>query len=147
MKNLSDWIVKKLKGIFWYSNINFSNKKSKPSGLLAFFHVRFDETAIFIEVTPREREPWDARIEWERIIRVCYSTGDDFLERDEIYIFTGERPESHRIPMEAVGAPLLWNELIRRELFPAKLAIEAASTLGKLFCHPAEDSQTSKANN
>lgn len=107
--------------------------------MMEWFQVAFDEAAITLEVTPAEREAWSARIEWARIIRVCFKTGDYFYTCDEIYIFTDERPESYLIPMEAVGAEDLWSEIMRRELFSAALAIEAASTTDKLFCQPAAD--------
>jgi len=106
---------------------------------MKWFQVGFDETAIVLEVTPAEREAWTARIEWRRIIRVCFKTGDYFYTCDEIYIFSDERPESFLIPMEAVGAEGLWDEIMRRDLFSAALAIEAASTTDKLFCQPGAD--------
>jgi hypothetical protein len=63
------------------------------------------------------------------------------MDCDEIYIFTSERPESYLIPMEASGALELWNEIIKRELFSAKLAVEAASTVGQLFIWPPIDKE------
>lgn len=135
MKNVQDWITQKLKDIFWQPNYTFTYGKGKPS-VIQWFQVRFDDVAITLEVTPPEREAWEARIEWARIIRVCFQTGDYLYTRDELYIFTDERPESYRIPIEAVGGDALWNEIIRRDSFPAALAIEAASTTDRLFCHP-----------
>ena len=77
------------------------------------------------------------RIEWARIIRVCFKAAD-FLESDDIYIFTDERPESHLIPTEGAGGLDLWNEIVRRGLFDAELAIRAAASTGEVFCHPPE---------
>ena len=84
---------------------------------------------------PPAYDHWQARIEWARIIRICFKVGD-FRETDEIYIFTDERSESRVIPTEAAGAIELWNEIVRRGLFDAELSIKAASSINKLFCDP-----------
>jgi hypothetical protein len=55
---------------------------------------------------------------------------------DGIYVFTTLRPESFVIPAEASGGAALWNEIVRRGLFDAELAIEAASASEGLFCWP-----------
>jgi len=57
---------------------------------------------------------------------------------DDIYLFTHLRPESYVIPTEAHGGPELWNEIIERGLFDAKLAIEAATSVGGVFCWPPD---------
>jgi hypothetical protein len=89
-----------------------------------------------MEMSAPGSEEWREHIEWNRIVRVCFKTGD-LLESDEIYIFTDERPESYLIPTEASGGLDLWNEIIRRALFNAELAIKAASSpAGELFCDP-----------
>jgi hypothetical protein len=101
-----------------------------------WFLVEFDGTTINLNVNPPNKESWSARIEWVNIIRVCFKAGD-LYDPDEIYIFTNERPESYLIPSEAGGGDALWNELIRRKLFNAELAIKAASGINELFCYPA----------
>jgi hypothetical protein len=105
--------------------------------LADWFQTSFDEDGITLDVSPPAFDRWQARIEWARIIRICFKTGD-FLETDEIYIFTGERPESRVVPTEAAGALDLWNEIIRRGLFDAELAIKAASSSNELFCDPGQ---------
>lgn len=102
-----------------------------------WFRVRFDEAAISLHVCPPNRSAWEAQIRWERIKRVCFKAGA--LESpDEIYIFTDERPESYLIPIEANGGDRLWDEIIRKHLFDAEVAIEAMSSLNKLFCCPGD---------
>jgi hypothetical protein len=103
--------------------------------LADWFKTSFDEDGITLNVSPPAFDHWQARIEWTRIVRICFKTGD-FLETDEIYIFTSERPESRVIPTEAAGGLDLWNEIIRRGLFDAELAIRAASSSNELFCDP-----------
>jgi hypothetical protein len=61
------------------------------------------------------------------------------LVSDGIYVFTRERPESYVIPTEARGGGELWSEILRRKLFDATLAIEAASSTGGLYCWPSEE--------
>lgn len=104
--------------------------------LADWFKTSFDEEGITLDVNPPAFDPWQSRIEWSRIIRICFKAGD-FLETDEIYIFTDERPESRVIPTEAAGGLDLWNEIVRRGLFDAELAIRAASSSNELFCDPA----------
>jgi hypothetical protein len=107
-----------------------------PPTLADWFKTSFDGHGITLDVSTPGYNPWQARIEWARIVRVCFKTGD-FLESDDIYIFTDERPESYLVPTEAAGGLDLWNEIIRRGLFDAELAIRAATSPGdELFCDP-----------
>ena len=108
--------------------------------LADWFRVGFDDTVINIRVNPPERPAWESRVEWARIIRVCFKAGDLFTT-DEIYLFTDERPESYLIPTEAGGGAALWDEIIRRGVFDAELAIEAASATDRLFCWPLAEQQ------
>lgn len=100
-----------------------------------WFRVGFDDAAVSLRVSPPSRPSWEAQIEWARVVRVCFKAGD-LYEPDEIYIFTDERPESYLIPTEADGGHALWDEIVRRELFDAEVAIEAMSSTNKLFCCP-----------
>jgi hypothetical protein len=103
--------------------------------LAEWFEVRFDEAGISLNVNAPNRSAWQAQISWTHIIRVCFKARD--LEySDEIYIFTDERPESYLIPTEANGGAALWDEIVRRQLFDAEVAIEAMASTKKLFCCP-----------
>ncbi len=68
--------------------------------------------------------------------RRAKNRGRDFLEPDSLYVFVRQRPESYAIPMEAEGGLELFDELIRRKLFDAELAIRAAMATEGLFCWP-----------
>jgi hypothetical protein len=103
-----------------------------------WYHVSFDENKIYIDVRAPERNPWKEEIEWKDIIRICYKA-QDFLFTDEIYIFSNKREQSYLIPVEADGGFELWNEIIRRGLFDAKLAIKIATADEGLFCWPPDD--------
>ncbi len=103
-------------------------------GLETWYHVRFDDKGITRDV--HGNKPWNDFVAWDKIIRVCFKTSISFMDQDELYIFSSERPESYLIPMEADGALQLWNEIIRRGLFDAKRAITLASTSGELACWP-----------
>jgi len=103
--------------------------------LSQWYHVRFDEHGVYRSVAPPGKEAWNDQFAWSDVVRVCFEAGD-FLESDSLYIFTRQRPESYAIPLEAEGGPELFNELIRRKLFDAELAIRAATAPEGLFCWP-----------
>jgi hypothetical protein len=107
--------------------------------LSEWFRVSFHDKEILLDVRPPGRTPWEAEVRWDKIIRIAFKTAESFMDCDEIYIFTSERPESYLIPMEASGALELWNEMIKRGLFSAELAVKAASTCGRLFVWPPVD--------
>ena len=122
------------------SRLGRAKDRSLPSVTLAarvdieWFKLPRD-TAIYWTF-PAARDPWRTRIEWARIVRICFKSGD-FPESDEIYIFTDERPESRLIPIDASGGYELWQEVLRRKLFDAELAIRVATSPGgELFCDP-----------
>ncbi|MFW9921365.1 MAG: hypothetical protein ACFFED_17325 [Candidatus Thorarchaeota archaeon] len=101
-----------------------------------WFHVTYDDEAIYIHVHAPKREEVRTSLRWSEIIRICFKAGD-FLDPDEIYIFVSSRPESYLIPTWADGGSKLWEEIIERGLFDADLAIRAAlSSEGALFCWP-----------
>lgn len=110
------------------------------SPLREWYSVCFDDSAIALQVNPPNGIAWKETIQWERIIRVCFQTGD-WSESDVIYLFTDERPESYVIPTEAEGGQALWYKILEQELFDAELAIAAATTTNELFCFPPEDKQ------
>lgn len=106
-----------------------------PQPLSEWFTATFDSERIVLEAAPPGREPWRQELTWASITRVCFKT-EDFRMSDGLYIFTTARPESYVVPVEGRGGSDLFHELIARKLFDANLAIEAASTTGKLFCWP-----------
>ena len=100
-----------------------------------WYRVSFDETHVYRNVAPPGREAWADASEWARIIRVCFKAGD-FLDPDELYLFTDERPDSYLIPTTADGGRELFDEIIRRQLLPGDLALPAMTTPEKLVCWP-----------
>jgi len=128
--------MKRLKDFF--SSDRTAADGSNPSAFVAdWFEVTFDDREVRLSVNPPKRSSWQAQIKWDRIIRVCFKAGDLYVP-DEIYIFTDERPESYLIPTEANGGRSLWDEILRRRLFDAELAIKAMTSTGRLFCCPTE---------
>ena len=103
-----------------------------------WYHVYFDANYVFRDVNPPNGENWNDKLLWKDINRVCFKPGDLFSS-DELYIFTNIRPESYLIPLEADGGSQLWNEIIERELFSAKLAIKAATSNDGIYCWPEDD--------
>jgi hypothetical protein len=103
---------------------------------MEWYRVSFDETYIYREAAPPGGEAWRDELAWARIIRVCFKAGD-FLDPDEIYLFTDDRPESYLIPTSAEGGSALFGALIERKLIPADEAIEAMSKPDELVCWPA----------
>lgn len=119
----------------WLKNL-FAPAPVTPSPpALDWFRVRFDDTRITLDVAPPGRPAWEAHIGWGRITRICFKAGG-WESPDEVYLFTDERPESYLIPTIAEGGHELWLEIIRRGLFDAGLAVEAASAIDRLFCWP-----------
>ena len=118
----------------------------KADGTIAWYRVRFDESGLTRDVRPPQNPAWQDEIAWQDISRVCFKT-QEFYESDEIYIFTRQRAESYLIPTQAQGGQALFQELIRRGLFDAELAIQALSTTNELFCWPGieDDSKSETA--
>ena len=129
--------MKSLKELFQFVRAPWI-RYPEPTPLSEWFQVRFDDAVVSLNVNPPKKEPWTAEIQWERIIRVCFNAGD-LYNPDMIYIFTDERPESYSIPSEADVEGALWNEIVRRQLFDADVAIRAMSSTNKLYCCPAID--------
>lgn len=102
---------------------------------VGWFAVALNEQSIRLEVSPPGREPWQAVIPWDSVARVCFEA-EGPMASDSLYVFTSLRPESWVIPVEAAGAEQLLDELIRRGLFDARLAIEAMQAEHGLFCWP-----------
>ena len=100
-----------------------------------WYVVEFDDMAVRRHVSPSGSEGWSDHFYWHDIIRVCYQAGD-FLESDEVFIFTNQRPNSYQIPTEAMGGSALMGELVRRGLFGLDVMLEAMQHSGKLYCKP-----------
>ena len=109
-----------------------------------WFTVRYDVSAIVLQVNPPGAAAWQAQIDWNRIVRVCFEAGD-WYESDVVYLFTDERPESYAVPIEADGGQALWFEILDRKLFDAEMAIVAATATNELFCSPPPDQQPGPA--
>jgi hypothetical protein len=112
--------------------------RARPKPLDQWFFVTFDDQAIHVRAQPPGRTAWSQDVAWDSIIRICFKAEDLYVS-DGIYIFTRERPESYVIPTEALGGAELWSEILRRKLFDARLAIEAAGSTGGLYCWPPEE--------
>lgn len=98
-----------------------------------WFQVRFDETGLTRAAQPPGQPAWQDAVAWADILRVCLKM-EGFLGSDGLYVFTRQRPESYAIPLEAAGASALLAELVRRGLFDADLAIQAAAADEGVFC-------------
>jgi hypothetical protein len=119
-------------------------EESSSAPLREWYSVSFDDSTIALQVSPPDGIAWEKTIAWERIIQVCFKTGD-WMESDEIYLFTDERPESYVIPTEAAGGRALWFEIVARKLFAVEMAIQAATTTHELFCSPLKGGQKPEA--
>jgi hypothetical protein len=111
------------------------NKEEHVRPLDEWFRVSWDAERVALDVAPPGREAWVSEFRWDTISRVCFKA-EGLEASDGVYVFTTLRPESYIIPIEAAGGHEFWNELIRRGLFDAELAIEAASAPEGLFCWP-----------
>lgn len=115
-------------------------KRRKTESLSEWFRVRWDDSAVHLDVRPPGQDAWSATIHWEAVTRVCFQTESPTLS-DDIYVFTRERAESYLIPMDAGGGHELWDELVRRGLFDAELAATALTAVDGLFCWPPLDEE------
>jgi hypothetical protein len=107
------------------------------NGSEAWYDVRFDDHGVHRSARPPGGEPWTDSFAWADVERVCFEV-EEFIGTDGLYVFTRTRPESYAIPMGADGALDLLQELVRRGLFDADLALQAASAESGLFCWPDE---------
>jgi hypothetical protein len=44
----------------------------KPGPLAEWFHVRFDDESIYLDVSPPGRDPWAAQFPWSSIERIAF---------------------------------------------------------------------------
>lgn len=102
---------------------------------VSWFVITMDDRSFTMDVSPPGHEPWRERIAWDSVVMVCFEAEGPEVS-DGLYVFTSIRPESWVIPVEAVGGLRLLGELVRRGLFDAGLAIEAAQADHGLFCWP-----------
>ncbi len=100
-----------------------------------WFAVTYDDEQVQLDVRPPGQEAWTDQFAWTDVHHVAFQA-EDFLVSDGIYVFTHGRDNSYAILAEAVGGSELWGEILRRGLFDAELAIEAASATEGLFVWP-----------
>ena len=98
-----------------------------------WYHVTFDAQGLARDVRPPGREAWQDTVAWGDIARVCLEM-EGFLGSDSLHIFTRLRPAAYTLPLAAPRVSEVLSELIRRGLYDAELAIQAAASEG-LFCH------------
>jgi membrane protease YdiL (CAAX protease family) len=101
----------------------------------AWFKIAFDEEWIRLHVSPPDRPSWSQTFRWADIERVCFEA-EAFLVSDGLYIFTRQHPESYHIPIDGSGGRAFWNEIIRRGLFDAEMALEVATAAEGVRCWP-----------
>lgn len=103
-------------------------------GSIDWFVVTTDDRSFHLSVSAPGQEPWRDSVPWDSIIGVCFEAEPEIS--DALYVFTRLRPESWVVPADAAGGSQLLDELIRRNLFDAKLAVKAAQAASGLFCWP-----------
>ena len=103
-----------------------------------WYVVTYDGTGVNLDVSPPWRRPWKDSFSWSSVQRICFQGGGPHTS-DRIYVFTSKRPESYPIPIEARGGQNVWAEIIRRGLFDADLALQAAGSGWGLLCWPQSD--------
>jgi hypothetical protein len=106
--------------------------------MLDWFKSWFDQQRVYRQATPPNAEAWSDSLAWEDIVRVCLEMEGGPWGTDSLYIFTRHRPESYVFPLATDDGQAVLNELIRRGLFDAQLAIDAALGEG-LYCWPKDE--------
>ncbi len=122
--------------IQWLKRL-WSAGRGRVGPLSEWYFVDWDDREVRIRASPPVGEAWEDGFVWEDVVRVCFKAEDLYLS-DGIYVFTDRRPESYVVPTEAEGGSAFWEEILRRDLFDAELAIEAAGSAEGLFCWPKE---------
>ena len=112
-------------------------ERNRPKPLNEWFVVTFDDRSVYMRAEPPGKPAWSQEFTWESVVRVCFAT-EDFTLSDGVYVFTTQRPEGYDIPTEARGGGDFWNEIVRRKLFDAKLAVDAMASTGRLYCWPPD---------
>ena len=102
-----------------------------------WFQVSFDDDRVSLRAAPPGRRSRAEEFRWASVRTISFKAEGVGLS-DGIYFFTSERPESYVVPLEAHGGTELWQEVLRRGLFDADLAIEAVSSSGGIFTWPTE---------
>ena len=125
MRRLRDWFRKR-------------QTPSDSAGVTSWFRVTWDAEQVHLDVEPPGHSEWEASFPWSSVSRVCFKA-EGLEASDGIYVFTTLRPESFAIPTEASGGAALWNEIVKRGLFSAALAVAAASAVDGIFCWPPHD--------
>jgi len=64
----------------------------------SWYRVTFDRAGLARDVSPPGGEPWQDRLAWDAIVRVCLDMGD-FPDPDTLYLFSRDRPQSDAIPL------------------------------------------------
>ena len=100
-------------------------------GSISWFVVTTDDQSFSLSVSAPGRQPWRAVIPWGSVVRVCFEA--QWPASDSLYVFTSLRAESWVVPTEAEGGEQLLNELLRRGLFAASLAVRALKAQHGLF--------------
>ena len=85
-------------------------KRHAPEPLSSWFLVRWDDTAVHVDVRPPGGDAGD-------VVQLQWVPG-------------------YAIPMDAAGGHELWDELLRRGLFDPELASRAMTAVDGVFCWP-----------
>jgi hypothetical protein len=123
----------------WLDRIKRLAARNRPIPLDRWFHVTFDDQRVYLRAEPPARAPWAQQFAWSVIERIGFKA-EGLFASDGIYVFTSQRPESYVIPTEAEGGAALWSEILRRDLFDPRLALEAMRSPGGLFVWPPDES-------
>ncbi len=101
----------------------------------SWFKIAFDQEWIRLDVNPPRRPSWSHAFRWDEVERVCFEA-EAFLVSDGLYVFTQGHPKSYHIPIDGSGGLAFWNEIVRRGLFDAELAIKVAAAAEGVRCWP-----------
>jgi len=102
-----------------------------------WYRVKFSDAGVQLDVSPPGMAAWKAQVPWTDIVRVCFKVEDGQMSSGW-YLFTKDRPESYAVPVEADGGDSVLDELLKRKLFDAELAIQASMALDGVFWWPPD---------
>ena len=90
------------------------------------FEASYDEQGFVVTERKRGRPARVTRVSWPQIATVCFVDGGQ--GSDCFYLFSATDEELAMVPAQGPGGLAFWDELKRRNLFPAEISGHAVQS-------------------
>jgi hypothetical protein len=88
--------------------------------------VALGEDGFTLVESRRKGPPLSVSVPWASVAAVCFVDGG--VGSDCFYLFSREQTELAMVPVEGTGGLAFWDELKRRNLFPAEISGQAVQS-------------------